>query len=294
MKSSTIVILCVLFAAVLGHQITGKPGRGVFKGFNVVNPPRTIHVDNIDARDFEDWEIIPGTGVSKECLVKMDNIAWLVQTNGFRSLCPRQQFGSVLVDFTNHSGSVTDSLGRSCGRILQASHAPKTLNDVTEHAEIDAMRRYAAVFGQGQRANVSFWGNIAVFTPGASCPMDASAIRWGNMRWHIASLSIDDLIVLNFTQIAIEPHQIFHATGSITASQAGSINYVQREVNVQRFGYRNIPANPCPAGCHRPTLGADCTDDVPYVFTDANLIPDLNYHVAPGAFGLNPSPPDTK
>jgi len=260
----------------------------------VVDPPRFTEIDDIDARDFDMNDIIPEAGVSKECLVKMDNIAWNVQTNGFHSLCPKQEFGSLLVNFNDKTGSVTDSMGRSCGRILATNKAPKTTTDVTEHAENDALRRWAYTAGQGQRNNVSFWNPISVFTPGASCPMDASAEKWAGVRWHIASLSIDDLITLNFTQIAIEPAQVFRATGTIISSRTGTINFVNREANIPRFGFRFIPSNPCPVGCFRPTPGADCKDIAPYEFTADNLIPDVNYHVAPNTFALNPSPPDSK
>jgi len=289
MKCATIVTLCLLVAIVLGKDFSAKPGHGVFKGFNIVDPPRIVEVDVIDARDFTHNEIIPQIGVSRECLIMLDNIAWLVQTNGFKSLCPRQQFGALLVNFADKTGSVKDSMGRSCGRIVQTNHAPKTLTDTTEHSEMDAMRRLAYTKGLGQRNNVSFWEPLAVITPGASCPMDASAIRWSNIRWHVASLSIDDLITLNFSQIAIEPDYIFRHSGSdLTSPPAGTINYVNREVNVGRFGYRFIPSNPCPVGCHRPSPGADCTDDVPYVIT--TNIPDVDYPQAPGGFALVADP----
>jgi len=290
MQLSTIVTLCLLLAVVHAHKKdwSAKPGRGVFRGLNVVDPPRTVDVDVIDARDFSLNEIIPDIGVSRECLIILDNLAWLVQTNGFKSLCPRQQFGALIVNFGDKTGSVKDSFNRSCGRIVETNRAPKDLTDTTQHSEMDAMRRLAFTQGQGQRNNVSFWGPLAVITPGASCPMDASAIRWSNIRWHVASLSIDDLITLNFSQIAIEPDFIFKHTGTdLTSPPAGTINYVNREVNVGRFGYRFIPSNPCPVGCHRPTPGADCTDDVPYVIT--TNIPDVNFPQAPGGFALLPT-----
>lgn len=285
-----VLALCFIGIVVCGHSNQGQPGKGAFRGFTVVNPKEDADIDVIDARDYDDHEIIREAGVSKECLVKFDNIAWQVQQNGYSSRCPKAQFGALIVNFADRSGSVKDSRGRSCGRILQTNHAPKTTTDVTEHSEIDAMRRLAYTLGVGQRANLSFWEPLAVITPGASCPMDASAIRWANMRWHVASLSIADLIKLNYTQIAIEPEYILKRTNTIASPPAGTINYVNREANIPRFGYRFIPSNPCPEGCHRSRPGGDCVDDVPFTFTPDKLIPDVNWYVAPGSFQLVYSP----
>jgi hypothetical protein len=265
----------------------GIAGTGAFRGFTVVNPPTIINIDNIDARDYDDNDIIPGTGVSKECLVKLDNIAWQVQMNAYGSLCPKATFGALIVNFKDKSGSVKDSRGRSCGRIVSTNNGVKTTTDVTEHSEIDAMRRLA-YHNMGQRANLSLWEPLAVITPGSSCPMDASAIRWANMRWHVASLTIDDLIALNFTQIAVEPEYILERTATITLTSppAGVIKYVNREANVARFAYRNILSNPCLPGCNRPTPTSLCTDIHPFSLTPEKLIPDVNYYVAPGVFEL--------
>jgi len=283
--ASIVTLSCFLLAVALAHDTSGRPGRGAFKGFTVVNPQIMAEINEIDAREYDKNDIIPEAGVSKECLVKMDNIAWQVQQNGFMSLCPKQQFGALLVNFQDKTGSVKDSLGRSCGRILQTNHAPKNNYDISEHSEIDGIRRWGYTHGIGQRNNASFWEPIAIFTPGASCPMDASAIRWGALGWHIASLTIEDLISLNFTQIAVEPEYILRRSGTITASRpAGAIRYVNREANIGRFGYRNIIANPCPVGCHR--VGPDCVDINPFVLTPDKLIPDVNYYVAPGNFSL--------
>jgi tRNA(Arg) A34 adenosine deaminase TadA len=263
----------------------GVAGNGAFHGFTIVKPHTHSDIDNIDAREFDDEDIIPEAGVSKECLVMLDNIAWQVQMNAYGSLCPKATFGALIVNFNDKSGSVRDSRGRSCGRIISTNNGVKTTTDVTEHSEMDAMRRLA-YHHMGERANLTLWQPLAVITPGSSCPMDASAIRWANMRWHVASLSIRDLIALNFTQIAVEPEYILERTGTITSPPAGVIKYVNREANIARFAYRNILSNPCLPGCHRLTPSSLCTDINPFTLTPEKLIPDVNYYVAPGVFQL--------
>jgi len=269
------------------HNTVGVAGKGAFRGYTVVNPRTIGRIDIIDARDYEMNDVIVEAGVSKECLVKLDNIAWQVQMNAYGSLCPKATFGALIVNFNDHSGSVVDSHNRSCGRIVSTNNGVKTTTDVTEHSEIDGMRRWA-YHNPGQRNNLSFWEPLAVITPGSSCPMDASAIRWANMRWHVASLTIEDLIALNFTQIDVEPEYILQRSASITSSpMAGTIKYVNRAANIQRFSYKNILSNPCPPGCQRVTPTSMCTDIEPFVLTPEKLIPDVNYYVTPGVFELD-------
>jgi len=282
---STFLLFVSVSLANQDDNLAGREGRGAFRGFTIVKPETTNRIDDIDAREYEDNDMIVEAGVSKECLVKLDNIAWQVQMNGYMSLCPKATFGALIVDFSDHSGSVKDSRGRSCGRIISTNEGVKTTTDVTEHSEIDGMRRLA-YHRMGQRNNNTLWNPLAVITPGSSCPMDASAIRWANMRWHVASLTIADLIALNFTQIAVEPEYILSRTATITSPPAGVIKYVNREANIARFAYRSILANPCLPGCHRLTPTALCTDINPFTLTPDKLIPDVNYYTAPGVFEL--------
>jgi len=267
------------------YNVVGLAGQGAFRGYTVVRPQTSNHIDNIDARDYDPSDMIHEAGVSKECLVILDNLAWQVQQNAYMSLCPKATFGALVVNFADHSGSVVDSQGRSCGRILSTNNGVKTTTDVTEHSEIDGMRRLA-YHNLGQRNNASLWSPLAIITPGSSCPMDASAIRWAGIRWHVASLTIDDLIALNFTQIDIEPEYVLQRTATILTRPAGVIRYVNREANIARFSYRSIVSNPCPTGCHRATPSALCTDIAPFVLNPSMLIPDVNYYVAPGVFEL--------
>lgn len=289
MKLQSILVILVsvvsLSAATFDFGTRGFPGVGPFRGYTVVKPNSFSWIDNIDARYYDDDDMIHEAGVSKECLVKLDNIAWQVQMNAYKSLCPRATFGALIVNFGDKTGSVKDSRGRSCGRIVSTNNGVKTTTDVTEHSEIDAMRRLAYK-NMGQRANASLWQPLAVITPGSSCPMDASAIRWANMRWHVASLTIEDLVTLNFTQINVEPEYILSRSATIVSPEAGVIRYVNREANIARFAYRNILSNPCLPGCHRPTATSLCTDIEPFVLTPEKLIPDVNYYVAPGVFAL--------
>lgn len=251
-----------------------RPGQGAFRGYNVVSPRVWNTITDIDAREYDLNEMIPEVGVSKECLVILDNWAWQVQMNDYQSLCPRGTFGSVIVDFKDKSGSVKDSLGRSCGRIISTNRGIKTTTDPTEHAENDAIRRLA-YHRPNQRTNATLWNPLAVFTPGASCPLDTATEIWTGVAWQVYSLSIADLIALNFTQIAVEPEELMSKVGTITAQRLGLVRYVQRAVNVGRFGYRNILSNPCPTGCHRVTPTSICTDIGP--FTAARVIPDMDY-----------------
>lgn len=264
----------------------GYPGVGAFEGFTVVFPATSNAITDIDAREYTNNELIPELGVSKECLVIMDNLAWQVQTNGYNSRCPNgATFGALVVNFSDHSGAVKDSFGRSCGRIVSTNRGPKTKTDVTEHAENDAMRRLA-YHNEGQRSNSALWGPLAVFTPGASCPMDTAAEIWAGISWQIYSLSIADLILLNFTQIAMEPEELMTQTRTIT-KKLGLVRYVNREVNVNRFGYKNILSNPCTPGCHRPTPTSTCVDTTPFTPTP---IPDVGYIHVPDDFELIANP----
>lgn len=285
------VLMAVSLCAVSpdGNNIDGFPGRGDFTGFTVVKPRTTNPIDDIDASQYESNEVIPELGVSKECLVIMDNIAWQVQKNMYMSLCPKATFGSLVVNFQDHTGSVKDSFGRSCGRILSTNRGIKTTTDVTEHSEIDAMRRLA-YHNPGNRTNATLWAPLAVFTPGASCPMDTAAERWAGISWQIYSLSIADLIALNFTQIAMEPEEIMTRTATITTQRLGLVRYVNRRANVARFGYRSILSNPCLPGCHRVTPTALCTDIEPFVLEPSMLIPDVNYYIVPEDFQLVKNP----
>jgi len=282
-------LVALVVAVVLGQNAQrGYPGHGDFAGFTIVKPLTSNTIIDIDAREYENWEFIHELGVSKECLVIMDNIAWQVNKNMYMSLCPKAQFGALAVDFTDHSGAVKDSHGRSCGRILSTNRGVKTTTDVTEHSEIDAMRRLA-YHHPGNRSNATLWNPIAIFTPGASCPMDTAAEIWASVHWQIYSLSIADLIALNFTQISTEPEELMTKVGTITNQRPGLVRYVQRAVNVARFGYKNILSNPCPAGCHRVTSTAMCTDINPYVLEPSMLIPDVNYYIVPEDFQLVPN-----
>lgn len=294
MSSSYLLLLALfsllssIYAAGNCGRETGCPGQGAFQGFTIVKPRTSNRIDDIDAREFADHEIIPELGVSKECLVKYDNIAWQVQQNMYMSRCPRATFGSLVVDFTDHSGAVHDSRGRPCGRILTTNRGIKTTTDVTEHSEIDALRRLA-YHRPGQRANATLWAPLAVFTPGASCPMDTAAERWAGVSWQIYSLSIADLIALNFSQIDVEPEVLMKATGTMTSQRLGLVRYVNRRANVARFGYRNVLSNPCLPGCHRPTPTSLCTDIEPFVLNPSMLIPDVNYYIVPEDFQLVPN-----
>jgi tRNA(Arg) A34 adenosine deaminase TadA len=278
------VCLLASFVLLCACQTT-YPGTGAFTGFNTVRPRTTNYITNIDARNYNTNDMIPALGVSKECLVIMDNIAWQVQMNSFASLCPRGQFGALVVNFNDDTGSVRDSSGRSCGRILATNRGQKTTTDVTEHAENDALRRFA-YHHPGNRANSSLWAPLAMFTPGASCPMDTSSEIWAGISWQIYSLSIADLIALNFSQIALEPEALMTTTGTVTTQQLGLVRYVNRAANVARFGYKNMPSNPCPTGCYRPTATSLCTDINPFVLTPSMIIPDVNYYVVPDDFQL--------
>jgi len=281
------VLVFLAFVVALCSSQPGFPGYGDFAGFDVVYPVTLNTIIDIDASFYDHDDFITALGVSKECLVIMDNWAWQVQQNGFMSRCPKQQFGALAVNFQDHSGSVVDSKGRSCGRILATNRGVKTLTDVTEHSEIDALRRLA-YHNMGQRTNASLWAPLAVFTPGASCPMDTAAEVWAGISWQLYSLSIADLIALNFTQIAMEPEDIMIRRATIKTQKLGLVRYVNRRANVGRFGYRNILANPCPTGCQRVTPTSACTDIEPYVFEPSMLIPDVNYYQAPEDFELLP------
>jgi len=283
-----LISACSIIAQATDTCVNGCPGYGAFAGYTVVNPRTYSEYDDIDASDFSNNEIIPQLGVSKECLVIMDNIAWQVQQNMHMSLCPKATFGSLVVNFEDQTGSVRDSQGSSCGRILATNRGVKTTTDVTEHSEIDAMRRLA-YHHPGQRGNASLWAPLAVFTPGASCPMDTSAERWAGISWQIYSLSIQDLIRLNYTQIALEPEEIMSRSGTITSQRLGLVRYVNRRVNVGRFGYKFILSNPCPVGCHRVTPTSICTDIAPYTLDPSKLIPDVNYYIVPEEFELVPN-----
>jgi len=279
-----VLIFLGLAISLCNSQQQGFPGSGVFHGYTVVHPETMNNIIDIDARIYEDNDFISELGVSKECLVIMDNWAWQHLQNGYNSRCPKGTFGALVVDFQDHSGAVVDSQGRSCGRILSTGRGVKTTTDVTEHAENDAMRRFA-YHHPGERANTTLWGPLAVFTPGASCPMDTSAEVWAGIAWQLYSLSIADLVALNYTQIALEPEEIMMRTGTI-ATKLGLVRYVNRRVNVQRFGYRFIPSNPCPPGCQRLSPTAFCTDIEPFVLNSTMLIPDVNYYVVPDDFEL--------
>jgi len=280
--------LFLSFAVALCAGFAGGPtfpGHGDFSGYNVVKPQTLNTIIDIDAREYETGEMIPELGVSKECLVIMDNIAWQVQVNSFASRCPKGQFGALVVNFQDHSGSVRDSRGRSCGRILSTNRGQKTITDPTEHAENDAIRRLA-YHNPGERANTTLWQPLAVFTPGASCPMDTSAEIWAGVSWQIYSLSIADLIALNFSQIALEPEALMTTIGTVTTQRLGLVRYVNRRANVERFGYKNMFSNPCLPGCERVTPTSLCSDIEPFVLQPSMLIPDVNYYVVPDDFQL--------
>lgn len=77
----TILFICVLLSALsFAHSQANiaRPGTGDFKGFKVVKVQTRGPIDVIDARKYSDRTVIPGVGISKECLVKLDNIAWQV------------------------------------------------------------------------------------------------------------------------------------------------------------------------------------------------------------------------
>lgn len=293
MVSLKIVLLlfALLFAVSWGDNSHGNnnqrtyPGVGDFEGYNIVRPRTRNDIFDIDAREYDNYEIIPHVGVSKECLVIMDNLAWQVNMNMYKSLCPKGPFGALAVDFSDHSGAVKDSQGRSCGRILATNRGQKTTTDVTEHSEIDALRRLA-YHRPGQRTNTTLWSPLAIFTPGASCPMDTSAEIWAGIAWQVYSLSIADLIALNYSQIAMEPEELMTKVGTSTNAPVGLIRYVNRQANVGRFGFKNMISNPCPTGCHRVTPSAICTDINPFVLNPSMLIPDVNYYQVPDDFQL--------
>jgi hypothetical protein len=214
-----------------------------------------------------------------------------------------------------HSHSHSPTLVLTLAHSHSCTHYPLSSLFViaaTEHAENDAIRRLS-YRNKGQRANAPFWANLGVFTPGASCPMDTAAEIWTGtllsspfssylsllfslfinflgMAWQIYSLSIQDLILLNYTQIAVEPEVLMRQVKTITTSHYGLIRYyffllfiyflfdnclfshfflryVNRELSINRFGYKNIPVNPCTPGCYRPTPGATCVDNEPYTGT---------------------------
>lgn len=287
----TFLLLFVLVAATLADNFPyTRPGYGDFSGFTIVKPVTKNSIIDIDAREYEAWEMIPELGVSKECIVKLDNIAFRVNQNMYMSACPRAQFGALIVDFSDKSGAVKDSFGRSCGRILETNRGVKTTTDPTEHSEIDAIRRLG-YHRPGQRANTTLWSSLAMFTPGASCPMDTAAEIWTGFKWQIYSLSIADLIALNFTQIAVEPEELMTRTATMTNQRLGLVRYANRPANVARFGHRNILSNPCLPGCQRVTPTALCTDVNPYVLEPSKLIPDVNYYIVPEDFQLVPNEP---
>jgi len=284
------LFVCLAFLAGLCAAQVGVPGTGAFDGYTVVYPQTSNNITDIDAREYDHNEIIPEIGVSRECLILMDNWAWQVQQNGYNSSCPTgSTFGALVVNFSDTTGAVKDSQGRPCGRIVSTNRGPKTKTDVTEHAENDAVRRFA-YHHEGQRSNKGLYSPLGVFTPGASCPMDTAMEIWAGISWQIYSLSIEDLIKLNYTQIDVEPQVLMKQVATITnepQQQLGLIRYVNREVNVNRFGYKNILANPCTPGCHRPTPTSTCTDNVPFVPTP---IPDILYYHVPDDFELVGNP----
>jgi len=261
-------------------------GRGVFTGFTVVRPRTRNDIIEVDAQEYGSNEILPGAGITKECAVILDNISWQLQKNGQKSMCPKGPFGALIVNLTDTSGSVKDSQGNSCGRIMGTNSGLRDATDPVGHSEIDAIRRYAFQH-PGNRFNTNMWGKLAIITSGASCPMDTTAELYAQMPVQMYSLSVADLIALNYSQIAIEPEELMRLRATLGGSAMNLVKYANREANVIRYAWRNILANPCPTGCLRPTPTSLCVDYVPYVFDTSMLIPDLNIYAPSTAFHLS-------
>lgn len=262
-------------------------GRGKFVGYDTVEPRVSNDVFIVEADLYDDYEILPGVNISKACAVILDNLSWQLQMNGQKTRCPKGPFGALIVNFTDTTGNVTDQFGNSCGRIVGSNSGLRDATDPSAHSEIDAIRREG--FGKpGHRFDLSLWSQLSMITSGASCPMDTTAELYAGMKAQLYSLSVDDLVKLNYSQIALEPEQIIGKSATLPGDRMILVKSVNPGPNIQRYGWRNIVTNPCPPGCQRVTPNALCSDITPWVFDPATMtIPDLNYPAPSTSFKLN-------
>jgi len=273
-----------------GGNFDGHAGRGAFVGWTVVEPETTNRILFLNAEDYDNHEMLPGVGISRECATILDNWSWQVQMNGQRTRCPKGPFGALLMNFTDTTGSVKDSQGRSCGRIVGTNSGLRDPTDPSGHSEIDAMRREAFA-NPNNRFNTNLWGRLSVITSGASCPMDTTAELYAQVAFQLYSLSVEDLIKLNYTQVAMEPEDLMRRSATIfdstVTTPTGLVKFINRAANIERYAWRNIAANRCPSGCSRPTAGALCVDDVPFDINSQPNIPDVGYKAPATMFHLS-------
>jgi hypothetical protein len=140
---------------------------------------------------------------------------------------------------------------------------------------------------QRTEANLS-----SVQSLGESCPMDAAAEVWAGygqislrrpttlfkylglisascslfrFKEVIYSVSIEDLLKLNWNQIDIDSKRVYQTSQSIVnARNLVIVENVDWANQIPLFAWQNMPNNPCPTGCQKVAPGF-CSDSSAYV-----------------------------
>jgi len=206
-------------------------------------------------------------GVTVECRQIMMQKSLEVQFAGQGSVCPRGAYGAAIVNHSNtDSGNPVDSLGNNCGKIIGTnSGLRETTHDPTEHSEINAIHRLAALFPSEAQVK-SYWGALSMYTVGESCPMDAAAEVWSGFKEVIYAVSIEDLTDAGFGQIEVGSKKIYTNSNLVAGAPQVLIKNVLRMQMLPYFAWQFNADEACPTGCHRgnDTSGNPyCFDDVP-------------------------------
>ncbi|KAI1174250.1 guanine deaminase [Nemania sp. FL0916] len=165
------------------------------------------------------------------------------------SPCPFAAFASVIVNHTDVSSS---PLGRLvCVGVNSASQR----GNPTLHGEMDAINRCSEVlqnppFGLSPAEASLALRDLTLYTNGEPCPMCASAIRWAGFRECVYGTSIETLISLGWTQIAVPSREIFARSGLLPTETALIPDVLTTETD-PLFSWQFDADAPCPGSCYR-------------------------------------------
>ncbi|KAI0378420.1 cytidine deaminase-like protein [Hypomontagnella monticulosa] len=177
-------------------------------------------------------------------------VYWMRQANlALGHPCPTAAFGTVIVNHTGSSG-----LGEL---VCTGANNKSSTGNPTLHGEIVAINNCTRIFTDPQGPYklspsdaLAAFANLTLYTNAESCPMCASAVRYGGFREYVYGTSIGTLIARGWTQIRISSSEVFARSTDLPNPGALVAGVLTNETDPM-FSWQHDAEYPCPKGCER-------------------------------------------
>ena len=199
----------------------------------------------------------PGTNSSLNDIPFSTRAHWIRVANqapvDLVSPCSFGAFGAAIVNHTANAG-----LGELI--CLGANNISATGNP-TLHGEIAAIDNCTAIltnptgpYKYNASETSTAWQALTLYPNAESWPMCASAIRWAGFKEYVYGTTIDTLIAVGWSQIAISSCHVFRESLSLGTTTAYLGGVLENETDPS-FLWQFSTTYPCPEGCTRDAKG---------------------------------------